>query len=59
MFELDSFTTSPPAGAGPDRVNVPTTPVVELPCTVDGLNETDSNSGIGWMVNVACLDAVL
>jgi hypothetical protein len=36
VFELLRFTTKPPVGAGPLKVTVPVTAVVELPWTVLG-----------------------
>jgi len=36
VFELERVTVNPPAGAVPDNVTVPVTPVEELPLTVIG-----------------------
>ena len=47
VFELESLTTMPPVGAGPDSVTVPTTEVDELPTTLDGLTDTDTKVGSG------------
>ena len=50
---LDSVTTAPPAGAGPDSVAVP----VEgfPPTTVEGLTPTEDNTAAGVTVRVDVL----
>ena len=54
-FELLRETTSPPAGATPERVTVPVTAVEELPFTEDG--ETVSEAiETGSTVSVACAE---
>jgi hypothetical protein len=45
MAELFRAIAIPPVGAGPERVTVPLTTVVETPFTVPGETETELNVG--------------
>ena len=51
VFELESETRIPPAGAGTFNVTVPVEP--EPPVTLDGLTDTPERAGAGVTVRTA------
>ena len=55
VIELERVTTIPLADAGPDKVKVPVTAVVELPLTEFG-DTLMEDSSAGWSVRTACLE---
>ena len=53
LLELDKEMVAPPVGAGPERVTVPVTAVVDFPFTVLGVIDRLTNE-VGWTVSAPC-----